>query len=158
MQGQPGTKAWGWAWGDCFLPASALLGGQIPPKDRGTVALLFPACSGLCWVCSGTAPRTHSESKRRLRFPHSDSELWHISTCWSEISRRWGCSEPTRGQQAVCARPGLGHIHYGTLGLWGGRCREIGTALTPLPTGWRRTLPPLNNTTSPCPPPSERGN
>lgn len=150
MQGQPGTKAWGWAWGDCFLPASALLGGQIPPKDRGTVVLLFPACSGLCWVCSGTAPRTHSESKRQLRFPHSDSELWHISTCWSEISRRWGCSEPTRGQQAVCARPGLGHIHHPqpyawdpvTLGIMGWEMQGDWHGPNPIANGMEAHAPP----------------
>lgn len=29
-------------------------------------------------------------SKRRVRFPHSGSELWHISTCWPEKSPRQG--------------------------------------------------------------------
>lgn len=89
-------------------------------------------------------------SKRRLRFPHFNSELWHISTCWSEISRRWGCSEPIWGREAVCALLGLGHIlHHQphawdlvTLGIMGLEMQGDQHGPNPIANGMEAHAPP----------------
>lgn len=130
-------------WSCCSLPARGCAGcaqGLHPgPIQRANASCVFPIPTasygisppaGLKYPEGGDALSPHGDSRQCVRV------------------RGWGTSTTPSPTHGILS-------HWG---LWGGRCREIGTALTPLPTGWRRTLPPLNNTTSPCPPPSERGN